>query len=79
MVGIALDNVGKVQNYAAEMHIDYPLLIGGVESQILAKDLGNSAGVLPFTVVLDRTGKGVYAHVGALTEALLDAVLVPLL
>lgn len=78
IVGIAFDNVGKVQNYAAEMHIDYPLFIGGVESQILAKDLGNSAGVLPFTVVLDRTGKDVYAHVGALTEASLGVVLVPL-
>jgi len=79
IVGIAVDNVGNVLNYAAEMHIDYALLIGGVETMNLAKELGNRAGVIPFTVVLDRSGKGVYAHAGALTEAVLSEVLAPLL
>jgi len=41
--------------------------------------LGNPAGVLPFTVVLDRAGKVAYTHAGALTEAMLNAVLLPLL
>ncbi len=79
IVGIALDNVAKVQDYAAEMHIDYALLVGGMETLNLTKDLGNRAGVLPFTVVLDRTGNGVYAQVGALTEAVLAAALLPLI
>lgn len=43
------------------MHIDYVLVIGGVETLGVAKDLGNCAGVLPFTVVLDRAGEVVYA------------------
>ena len=77
-VGIAIDNVAKVRYYAEEMRIDYVLLIGGMETLGLIKDLGNRAGVLPFTVVLDRTGKVVYAHAGALTDALLGAVLTPL-
>lgn len=79
IVGIALDNVGKVRDYATEMRIDYALLIGGVETLSVAKDLGNRAGVLPFTVVLDRTGKVVHAHAGTLTEASLGAILAPLL
>lgn len=79
IVGIALDNAGKVLDYAKEMHIDYVLLIGGVETLSLAKDFGNRAGVLPFTVVLDRTGKVVHAHAGTLTEASLGAILAPLL
>ena len=61
------------------MHIDYTLLIGVAETIGLGKDLGNHAGVLPFTVVLDRTGKLVHAQAGALTEASLGAVLAPLL
>ena len=78
-VGIALDNVSKVRDYAEEMGIDYILLIGGMETLDVTRDLGNRAEVLPFTVVLDRAGKVVYAHAGALTEALLGAVLSALL
>ena len=79
LVGIAIDNVSKVREYAAEMSIDYALLIGNMETLGISKDLGNRAGVLPFTVVLDRAGDAVYVHAGALTEAALDAVLTPLL
>lgn len=79
VVGIALDNVAKVREYAAELSIDYTLLIAGAETLTLSKELGNQAGVLPYTVVLDRTGKVAYTHGGALTEAALDAVLTPLL
>jgi thiol-disulfide isomerase/thioredoxin len=78
-VGIALDNVAKVRDYAKKMHIDYALLIGGIETLGLSRDLGNGAGVLPFTVVLDRAGKVAYVHAGALTEASLTAKLTPLL
>lgn len=79
IVGIAIDNADKVQNYAADMRIDYALLIGGVETLSLGRDLGNRAGVLPFTLVLDRTGKVVHSHTGIVTEASLGAILVPLL
>lgn len=79
VVGIAIDNARKVQNYAAEMRIDYALLIGDVETLSLAEDFDNRAGVLPYTVVLDRTGKLVHAHAGAMTEASLGAILAPLL
>ncbi len=79
IVGIAMDNVAKVRDYAVEMSIDYSLLISGVETLATSRDLGNRAGVLPFTVVLDRAGKVAYTHAGALTEASLDAVLIPLL
>jgi thiol-disulfide isomerase/thioredoxin len=78
-VGIAIDHASKVREYAEDMHIDYVLLIGGMEALGVSKDLGNPAGVLPFTVVLDRAGKVAYAHAGALTEASLGAVLTPLL
>lgn len=79
IVGIALDNAVKVRDFAEEMEIGYVLLIGVPETLGVAKDLGNRAGVLPFTVVLDRTGKLVHAQAGALTEASLGAVLAPLL
>jgi thiol-disulfide isomerase/thioredoxin len=79
LVGIGIDNAVKIREYATEMHIDYPLLIGGMEAMNLSKNLGNQAEVLPFTVVLDRSGKLAYARAGALTESSLDAILAPLL
>jgi len=78
-VGIALDNVSKVRDYVDEIGIDYVILIGGMETLDVTKDLGNHAQVLPFTVVLDRAGKAAYAHAGAMTEASLGAILTPLL
>jgi thiol-disulfide isomerase/thioredoxin len=78
-VGIGIDSVSKIRDYAEEMRIDYVLLVGGTETLGVMKDLGNRAEVLPFTVVLDRAGKVVYAHAGALTEALLGAVLTAML
>jgi len=78
-VGIAIDNVTKVREFADEIGIDYVLLIGGVETLGLSKDLGNSAGVLPFTVLLDRGGKIAYLHAGVVTETALGAALAPLL
>lgn len=79
IVGIAVDNVDKVREYAKELRIDYALLIAGVETLDLAHSLGNRASVLPFTVVLDRTGKLVHSHAGKMTEASLGEVLTPLL
>jgi thiol-disulfide isomerase/thioredoxin len=79
IVGIALDNASNVIDYANGMRIGYALLLGGVETLGLAKDLGNRAGVLPFTVVLNRAGSVVHTHVGALTEASLGAMVAPLL
>jgi thiol-disulfide isomerase/thioredoxin len=79
IAGIGIDNASKMQDFALEMKIEYPLLVGGMESMSLSKELGNRAEVLPFTVVLDRSGRIAYARAGALTESSLEAILIPLL
>ena len=79
LVGIGIDNAAKINEYALEMKIDYMLLVGGTDILNLTKELGNGAGVLPFTIVLDRSGKVAYTHAGALTDVALDAILNPLL
>jgi thiol-disulfide isomerase/thioredoxin len=79
LVGIALDNASKVQAYSKDMGMDYVLLVAGAQTLALGRDLGNQAGVLPYTVVLDRGGNVVYTHAGAMTEATLEPVLRPLL
>jgi len=79
LVGIAIDNASKVRQFSDQLRLDYTLVIGGMETLDLSKSLGNRAGVLPYTVVLDRGGNVAFVHAGSLTEAALDAVLSPLL
>ena len=79
IVGIAADNVAKVLEYAAEMNITYGFPIATAEALAISKDLGNRAGVLPLTVLMDRGGKVAFTHAGALTDASLGAVLAKLL
>jgi thiol-disulfide isomerase/thioredoxin len=78
-VGIAIDQPAKVAEFAAEFSVNYPLLIAGLESLELLRQAGNRAGVLPYTLVLDRKGNLVSREPGGLKEARLESLLQPLL
>ena len=78
-VGIAIDQVDKVRPYAAELGMNFPVLIGGIEGIELGRKLGNRAGVLPFTLVIDRDGRIVASEVGVVKPAKLEPLLKSLL
>lgn len=78
-IGIAVDQADKVQDFAKEFGINYPLLIAGLDAVELSRKAGNKAGVLPYTLVLDRAGKIVASLVGGISEARMRALLDPLL
>jgi thiol-disulfide isomerase/thioredoxin len=78
-VGIAVDQVDKVREYAKEIRINYPVLIGGFGAIELSKALGNELAALPFTVVLARNGDVAHTQLGQLKPAPLDALLASLL
>ena len=78
-VGIAIDQPDKVVEFASEFRINYPLLLGGVETVELLRQVGNRAGLLPYTLVIDRKGKLVRSERGVLKEAKLESLLLPLL
>ena len=79
ILGIAIDQTDKVQPYAAEMGINYPILVGELEAMELARQAGNELGGLPFSVILDRSGKAVRAELGKLDEKKLETIVRPLL
>jgi len=79
IVGIAVDQADRVGPYAAEMRINYPVLIGELAALELAQRAGNQLGGLPFTVVLDRSGSPVASELGALDRPRLERILEPLL
>ena len=74
-IGIAIDQREKVHAFAREFGINYPILLGGMEVMELSRQAGNRRGVLPFTVLIDRSGHVVGAHLGIVKEAKLEALL----
>ncbi len=79
IVGIAIDQADKVRPYAANMKMNYPVLIGDADGVELAQRAGNALGGLPFTVVLDRSGNAAHSHLGSVTADKLEALIKPLL
>jgi thiol-disulfide isomerase/thioredoxin len=79
IVGIGIDNASNVAQFARTYAIAYPLLIADAKAIDLMRGLGNGAGGLPFTVVLDRRGVVAYRKLGALSRPDLDRVLVGML
>lgn len=78
-VGVAIDQKERVIPYARDMGINYPLVVGGMETMEFARQLGDRATVLPFTLILDRGGKVRIAQVGVLRPEKLESLIRPLL
>ncbi|HYP67139.1 MAG TPA: TlpA disulfide reductase family protein [Thiobacillaceae bacterium] len=77
-VGIAIDQGDKVRDFARELGVNYPLLIGEGDALELQRELGNQTGGLPFTVVLDFEGRLVTQHQGGFSAKQLRGILLPL-
>ncbi|MFO1304214.1 MAG: TlpA disulfide reductase family protein [Burkholderiales bacterium] len=78
-VGIAVDQADKVEQFAKEIGLNYPTLIGGFGAMELSKSLGNTVMALPFTVVVDRKGAVVHTQLGELKPAKLRSIVAQLL
>jgi len=63
-IGIAIDDPLVVKAYLAEHPVNYPILVGGSDVPAWADRLGNEISALPFSVVLDRKGQQIHAHIG---------------
>jgi thiol-disulfide isomerase/thioredoxin len=75
-VGIAVDQAVKVQDFAKTYGINYPLLIGQAGAIELARVAGNARGGLPYTLVLDRSGKVLTSFYGVVPEKQMERLLV---
>ncbi len=63
-VGIAVDQRDKVEQFAKELDLNYPALIGGYDAVDLSKSLGNELSALPFTIIIDRKGNVARTQLG---------------
>ncbi len=79
IVGIAVDNAAKVAEFSRKMFISYPILIADGSGLELVRRLGNTAGGLPYSVVLNREGRPGRSKLGAFTRPELETLLAELL
>ena len=78
-IGIAIDQESKVVPYSKEFGINYPILIGGLQSMKFAEAAGNELSVLPYTVVFNRAGEIAETFLGRVHQRTLEKTLIPLL
>ena len=75
VVGIAVDYRDKVQDFADQFKIDYPLLVGEQDALDVAAKFGMVSPGFPFTVFTDRRGEVVALFVGELHRPQADFIL----
>lgn len=56
-VGIGIDTADNIRKFVEKTPISFPVLVQGADGIDVLRRLGNSAGVVPFTLVLDANGR----------------------
>ncbi len=79
IIGIAIDTHQNIQDYMDTMGVNYPVLIGELESIEIAKRYGNRFGALPYSLLVDRQGKITFIQRGELLHEVAEAQIKPLL
>lgn len=79
IVGIALDDLQQARDFVASLGIDYTILVGGADVMAAGAAYGNRAGLLPYSVLIDRQGVIRWTHLGELERGELESRLAPLL
>lgn len=77
VLGLAVDDVASMQDFAKEVKVSYPLLSAEVHGMALAEALGNDKGVLPYTVIINADGSVKKVFFGRVSRQMLDKALVP--
>ncbi len=66
VLGLAVDQDAAVQRFLQRLPLAFPVGIADLSGTQLTRDLGNSAGGLPFTVVFGRQGNVQHRKMGQL-------------
>jgi thiol-disulfide isomerase/thioredoxin len=66
VVGLAIDNPDPVRDFVKRSKLEFAIGMLGYAGSELARELGNTSGALPFSVVFDRNGQVAQRKLGAL-------------
>lgn len=78
-VGIAIEDQQSAAEFAKRVGINYPILIGEIGGTELSLQLGNSLQALPFSVVVDNSGKVIHRHPGSFNKQQIIEIISPLI
>ncbi len=78
-VGVALDDADTVRPFMQKLGVDYPVLTAEGAGYELLKAAGDSKGVMPYTLLIDRRGGVAQTRAGIYRESELDQALAALL
>ena len=68
IVGIGIDSPSNIREFLQKTPVSYPIVLGGLEGSNLSKQMGNTQGALPYTVVINSKGKSIYTKLGKISE-----------
>jgi len=66
IVGVAMDDPAHVRTFLAAHPVNYPILLGSLDSPSTSLRLGNVGEVLPYSVLLDENGHVLFSRRGVL-------------
>jgi len=64
VVGLAIDGPTPVREFLAKTPVGFPIGLAGLTGTELVRTLGNTQGGLPFTVVIDASGRIAHQKLG---------------
>ena len=66
VIGIGIDSPTNIAEFANKYKISYPLYVAGMSGTDLSREFGNTAGGLPFTVLIGADGQVKKTYLGRL-------------
>lgn len=66
VIGIGIDSPANIAAFAQKLKISYPLYVAGMSGTDLSRQFGNSAGGLPYTVLIGADGQVRKTYLGKL-------------
>jgi thiol-disulfide isomerase/thioredoxin len=69
IVGLAIDQPSAVRKFLERTPVSFPVGLAGFGGTELTRTLGDAAGGLPFSVILDADGRVRQRRIGRVTEA----------
>ncbi len=79
VIGIALDDAQSVRNFVEAYGISYPILVGSEDVFATSAAYGNDEGVLPYSVLIDKTGVVRWQYAGIIQHEKISSLLSELL
>ncbi|NHZ31987.1 TlpA family protein disulfide reductase [Massilia rubra] len=64
IIGIGIDSPTNIAEFTSKFNISYPIYVAGISGTELSRKLGNSAGGLPYTVLIGADGQVKKTYLG---------------